>query len=92
MERPGSEFKTRTVNVPGIVKEMQNNLTVRVKETLTDYTDSEHLQEYLDQDWSTYTGSLDIMQMLGFIDKDKYNELIDEGYNLYRMLTRNKTA
>ena len=36
MERPGSEFKTRTVNVPAIVKEMQNNLTVRVKETLAD--------------------------------------------------------
>ena len=92
MNKPGADIRTRTINIPGVIKELQNNLEVRLKKTLEDWDGDDNLREYLQQDLETYNGSLELMYHVGFIDKDRWDAEWENGFNLYNNITRNKTA
>ena len=82
MNRPGQNIKTRTVNVDGIIQELLNTLEVRLTNTWNDWHDEEVLDEYLNQDLETFNGSIELMYKLNFIDKDRWDQETDNGYNL----------
>lgn len=91
MNRPGQNIKTRTINIDGIIEELQENLKTRLTNTVNDWYDDDLLNEYLAQDLETYKGSIELMYKLDFIDKDRWNEETERGYNLYNKIAH-KTA
>lgn len=91
MNRPGQNIKTRTINVDGVIEELQDNLKTRLTNTVNDWYDDDCLNEYLAQDLETYKGSIELMYKLDFIDKDRWNKEIDNGYELFNKWAR-KTA
>lgn len=91
MNRPGQNIKTRTINVDGIIQELLNTLEVRLNNTYKDWYKDNFLNEYLQQDLETYKGSIELMYKLDFIDKDRWNEETERGYNLYNKIAH-KTA
>lgn len=91
MQRPGQNIKTRTVNIDGVIEELQENLKTRLTNTVNDWYDNDCLNEYLAQDLETYKGSIELMYKLDFIDKDRWNEETERGYNLYNKIAH-KTA
>lgn len=91
MNRPGQNIKTRTVNIDGIIEELQENLKTRLTNTVNDWYDDDFLNEYLVQDLETYKGSIELMYKLNFIDKERWTREIDNGYELFNKWAR-KTA
>lgn len=86
MNKPGADFKTRTINIPGVVNELLHNLEVRLTETIKDYSGDSEYQNYLDQDWEKFEGALELMANLNFIDRDRFNEELENGHRLYRRI------
>lgn len=86
MQRPGQNIKTRTINVDGIIKELMDTLEVRLNNTWNDWHDEDILNEYLNQDLEVYNGSIELMYKLNFIDKDRWDQETDNGYNLYNRI------
>ena len=74
MQRPGQNIKTRTINIDGVIDELQENLKTRLTNTVNDWYDNDCLNEYLAQDLETYKGSIELMYKLDFIDKDRWNQ------------------
>lgn len=91
MNRPGQNIKTRTINIDGVIEELQENLKTRLANTMNDWHEDDLLNEYLQQDLETYKGSIELMYKLNFIDKERWNQEIDNGYDLYNKIAR-KTA
>lgn len=91
MNRPGQNIKTKTINIDGVIEELKDNLKTRLTNTVNDWYDDDHLNEYLAQDLETYKGSIELMYKLDFIDKDRWNQEIDNGYELFNKWAR-KTA
>lgn len=91
MNRPGQNIKTRTINVDGVIEELQENLKTRLTNTVNDWYDDDNLNEYLAQDLETYKGSIELMYKLNFIDKERWNQEIDNGYEIFSKWAR-KTA
>lgn len=91
MNRPGQNIKTRTVNIDGIIEELKENLKTRLTNTVNDWIDDDLLNEYLAQDLETYKGSIELMYKLDFIDKERWNQEIDNGYEIFNKWAR-KTA
>lgn len=91
MQRPGQNIKTRTINVDGVIQELLNALEIRLNNTYKNWYKDNVLNEYLQQDLETYKGSIELMYKLDFIDKDRWNEETERGYNLYHKIA-NKTA
>lgn len=91
MNRPGQNIKTKTINIDGVIEELQDNLKTRLTNTVNDWYDDDLLNEYLAQDLETYKGSIELMYKLDFIDKDRWNQEIDNGYELFNKWAR-KTA
>lgn len=91
MQRPGQNIKTRTINVDGIIEELQENLKTRLTNTVNDWYDDDMLNEYLVQDLETYKGSIELMYKLDFIDKERWNQETDNGYEIFNKWAR-KTA
>lgn len=86
MNRPGSNIKTRTINIDGVIQELLNTLEVRLNNTWNDWHGEDVLNEYLNQDLEVYNGSIELMYKLNFIDKDRWNRETDNGYNLYNRI------
>ena len=91
MNRPGQNIKTRTINIDGIIEELQENLKTRLTNTVNDWYDDDMLNEYLVQDLETYKGSIELMYKLDFIDKERWNQETDNGYEIFNKWAR-KTA
>ena len=83
MNKPGADFRTRTINIPGVISELQNNLKVRLEETIKDYRNSDDLLGYMQQDLEVYKGSLELMYNIGFIDKELWDTETENGYMIY---------
>ncbi len=91
MNRPGQNIKTRTINIDGVIEELQENLKTRLTNTVNDWYDDDCLNEYLVQDLETYKGSIELMYKLGFIDMERWNRETDNGYEIFSKWAR-KTA
>ena len=91
MQRPGQNIKTRTINIDGVIEELQENLKTRLTNTVNDWYDDDCLNEYLVQDLETYKGSIELMYKLGFIDMERWNRETDNGYEIFNKWAR-KTA
>lgn len=88
MERPKAHYRTRTINIPGVIEELKNNLKVRLEETVRDYRDSDDLLGYMQQDLEVYKGSLELMYHIGFIDKELWDAETENGYLIYVKMTK----
>lgn len=91
MQRPGQNIKTRTINIDGVIEELKENLKTRLTNTVNDWYDDDCLNEYLVQDLETYKGSIELMYKLNFIDKERWDQEIDNGYEIFNKWGR-KTA
>lgn len=91
MQRPGQHIKTRTINVDGVIQELLQTLEARLTDTWTDWYGEDVFKEYLDQDLETFKGSIELMYKLDLIDKDRWDDEVANGYDLYNKIAR-KTA
>ena len=91
MNRPGQNIKTRTINIDGVIEDLQDNLKTRLTNTVNDWYDDDCLNEYLAQDLETYKGSIELMYKLDFIDKERWDQEIGNGYEIFNKWAR-KTA
>ena len=88
MNKPGADYRTRTINIPGVINELQNNLKIRLEETIKDYRQSEDLLAYMQQDLEVYKGSLELMYNIGFIDKELWDTETENGYIIYSNMVK----
>lgn len=91
MERPGREYRTKTLFIEGVIEDLFNKMEVKMRETIDLWSDDPRAREYLWQDRENIEGAIDLLFDLGFITElerdtniEKINSIETKYFNMIK--------